>query len=453
MSVFGSSVALRYCRGSVLLQSLWNVNDVSACVSGSYVVRALQTRLTNVLLGLGVTAGMGSILAVYGASEVPALAIFLFAVAAPRMATLLLPLAFVISWRSTLGGTADEAVFVRTSDALTSGALLRVVAGNQPRLRDLGAYGPVLVSALVVLTLLLVAALAGVVQGTLTVPQASLLYALQWSALASAGLLAWVYGPELGHAGRLAWCGAVVLAAGFGTAEWLSPLDAAARYRAFEQLWFDGQANHYGGLFAFAACVGAGMIGHRRRRGLGVVLCSTSLAGLYATQSRSGMVAVGAGFAALAVLRYPRLVWCAPLVPLIVFVLPWDSLREAAAEGSSLHDRLIAWKSAMSTVADYPLLGIGTGARHRSFYDNHYVMALAEGGAGGLAAWLWWQWTNLRALMRLPGPAGLGIAAGWIACAVHALANITFLVTVCAGPVIWLTGFWLAAAASESEDI
>jgi len=132
-------------------------------------------------------------------------------------------------------------------------------------------------------------------------------------------------------------------------------------------------------------------------------------------------------------------------------VIPFERLESITLPGSSMHDRLVAWKSALSTVAAYPLLGLGGAARHRSFYDNHYVMALAETGMAGLLAWLYWLacmaktlWHSMRGAEIRRWCLTAGTTAGWAALCVHALANISFVVTVVAGPALWWTGYVLS---------
>jgi len=445
MNAAATSIAARWTQGS----TLWRTVSSPApqeCLSSSITFRLSTSALGRSAL---LVATVACCVALGAVAPLPAL-LLAAAFAAPSAATALLPLAFAASWRFALGGTADEDLFLRASDALAMGALLRLLvlpdAASATRLRELDAFGPVLTASLLLFAALLASALAGIAQGTLAAPQAALLPALQWAALAAAGLLAWVHAPALGRYGLLAWCAAITTAAGFGLAEIVAPLEPAARYRAFERLWFDGQSNHYGGLFAFAACAGAGLAMQLRSRILGVGLALIATAGLYAAQSRSSMLALAAGLAVLAVLRVPRLLWLLPLAPLAVFLLP-DAITPAP--GSSMHDRLVAWKSALSTLATYPLLGLGAGARHRSFYDNHYIMTIAECGLLGLAALAYWQATIAKALAFRGNALALGLLAGWAALAVHALANISFFVTVCAGPALWITGYALAAQNQE----
>ena len=117
-----------------------------------------------------------------------------------------------------------------------------------------------------------------------------------------------------------------------------------------------------------------------------------------------------------------------------------------AAPGSSMYDRLTAWKSALSTVDIYPVLGLGAGARHRSYYDNHYLMTLAESGIVGLALLLLLLLALAHALSHAYGRSQggtwwcAGALAGLAALAVHGLATATFIVTLVAGPFFWYCG-------------
>ena len=117
-----------------------------------------------------------------------------------------------------------------------------------------------------------------------------------------------------------------------------------------------------------------------------------------------------------------------------------------------MYDRLVAWKSALSTVEQYPLLGLGAGARHRSYYDNHYIMTLSEAGILGLAC-LVLLLIGLAHALAHHQPANerdawwrVGALAGLAALAVHAMATATFVVTMAAGPFFWYCGVALGHA-------
>jgi len=95
---------------------------------------------------------------------------------------------------------------------------------------------------------------------------------------------------------------------------------------------------------------------------------------------------------------------------------------------------------------------LGLGARHRQFYDNQYVMFLAETGGVGALFFVGWLAYLARALWqgrRAPGVGGAlcaGTLAGLAGVAVQGLAAVCFIVTVLAGPLYWLAGYALSQA-------
>jgi O-antigen ligase len=109
-----------------------------------------------------------------------------------------------------------------------------------------------------------------------------------------------------------------------------------------------------------------------------------------------------------------------------------------------MYDRLVAWKSALSTVPDFPLIGLGAGARHRSYYDNQYVMTLAESGLLGLGALLilllGLAATLAQARRAWASPLGTGALAALAAVATHSMATGSLIVTMVGGPLFWVCG-------------
>lgn len=377
--------------------------------------------------------------------------ILLLAYAWPEAAVLLLPCALMASPRLPWGGAGDELLFVRLDHLLCFGAALRLLV------RPGFAVPPGTAAGLLLFAWAAVCTALGVARGHMT-PGAALLPLAQWVHL---GLVYWVAAaaaPRLGRAGLYAWALPIIAAAGYGVAEIAWPLESmpGLRYRAFERGWFAGEANHFGGLFASAVVVGLMLATTRRHRVLGLGLAIAATAGLWSTGSRGSVIALAAGLAACAAWRWR---WArAPLAAgavaaLLAFLwLPWEG---ALSPGSSLLDRLVAWKSALGTVPTHPLAGLGLGARHRSYYDNHYLLLLAETGLPGLLLLVLALYTVLRraAVDTRADPAlRAALFAALAVWSAHALSNVTFLITAVAGPAAWLMGFGFSSGADRAVE-
>ena len=373
----------------------------------------------------------------------------LFAFYRPAAAVLALPLALIWVPRIYLFRIADELLFVRLDHALLAGILLRSVWHVPVRFRDHATHVPLALF----LTACVLSIFVGIVRGTLPSPELALLYFLQIAGLSLVFVVAYSIGPRMGTWGLYAWALVVIAVAAYGVTEQISPLFTVdwQVYRTFERDLFSRQANHVAGLLAFAVPVGIALATQRRWRVLGLRLAVAGCAGLVGTRSREAAVALTVGLGTLLCLRFPRWTPVAVTVAVLALLLvPVESWRELMAPGSSMHDRLLHWKSALSTVTRYPILGIGLGARHRSAYDNHYIMLLAETGLAGLALfamWLLWLARALWQRARRGGVAGalcLGVLAGLAGVATQGMAAICFSITVLAGPVLWLSGYALA---------
>ena len=373
----------------------------------------------------------------------------LFAFYRPAAAVLALPLALIWIPRIYLVRLTGEPLFVRLDHALLAGILLRSVWHFPVPFRDHPTHVPMVLF----LTACVLSIFAGIVRGTLPSPGLAFLYFLQIAGLGLVFIAAYSGGRRMGTWGLYAWALVVIAVAAYGVTEQFSPLFTVdwQPYRTFERDLFSRQANHVAGLLAFAVPVGIALATQRRWRVLGLSLAVAGCAGLVGTRSREGAVALIAALGALVCLRFPR--YAPALIALAVLgllLVPAEVWRELTAPGSSMHDRLLHWKSAISTVTRYPVLGLGLGARHRSAYDNHYLMLLAETGLVGLTlfiAWLLWLARALWQRVQRGGVGGalcLGVLAGLAGVATQSMAAICFSITVLAGPVFWLNGYALA---------
>jgi len=417
------------------------------------VLRAKYVRLACVAACVAVGVITASVSASWAVLLLTAIAIASFF--QPIWALAVLPAACIWAPRIVLFTLGKESVFLRVDHALVTGIILHLATERRHRFRDT----PILTPFLIFLALAAASSTIGLLTRTVSMPEATVLYVAHTAHLVLILAVAYGLGGELGAIGLYAWALPVIAAAVYGLIGWIWPFcdDPGVVYRCFERVVFDGQANHFAGLFAVGACLGLALLREARWRALGFGLAALSMAALPTTRSEPGLVAWIAGMAALGMLWIPRLRYTLPPIGILgLFLAPQAWWHRLTAPGTSMHDRLTAWKSALSTLPTHPLLGLGTGARHRSFYDSQYFMTLSENGVLGLAAWLFAIASLARALLlrrnrpEWAGAVCTGALAGLAATCVHALAASSFIVTVLAGPLFWLCGFALANGERES---
>lgn len=458
-AVDSTSWAARIVRGSFIYQKLLSPPPApAATLENSALLHALRRApfaLPLLCVVTGVVAA-GSALAGFHTLAVLAVATAL-AMTFPVPALLALPALLIWGPRLNLGAAGDETLFLRLEQAAVAGLLLHGALHPRGQLRS----PPGNTAFLAFLLAVAISIPLGILQGTLITPVSSLLYLAQWLEFYGLYVVAWSLGPRLHRRYLYAWAVPLLALAAYGLAEHFWPYYAppGERYRTFERVLFPGQANHAAGLFALATVSGLGLATHPRYRILGLALALSATLALWPTLSRSGAVAWIAGVGAFLLIRYPILRWWAPPLGFMALAaVPAAWWHRASAPGTSMYDRLVAWKSALSTVDTYPLLGLGAGARHRSFYDNHYIMTLAESGIVGLALLLLLVVALARALghARARGPLQAGICAGVMAglavLGIHALANVTFIITLTAGPFFWYCGVALSQALGRGTD-
>lgn len=378
-------------------------------------------------------------------------AMFAGALHFPGPALLSLPTLLVWAPRLTLGEAGGEALFLRLDQFVVAGLIVRGLFHPGERLLSPPAH----TTFVIFLTTVSFSIVLGLLRGTLAAPLSALIYLVQWLEFYALYVVAWTFAPRVRRHIVHAWTLPLIALAAYGLAEQVWPYHEVPgiRYRTFERVLFPGQANHAAGLFAFATATGLGIALRPRYRVLGIALALLASLALWPTGSRSGALAWAAGIAAFVLVLVPATRWwLPPLGVLGIAVVPGTFWARYSAPGSSMYDRLVAWKSALSTVDAYPLLGLGAGARHRSFYDNHYIMTLAESGMLGMAFQLTLLFSVARALGHAGGGSsrwmGAGALAGLAALCVHGLATATFIVTMTAGPCFW----YCAVALAQNEE-
>ena len=446
---YRASYTGRLVRASLLYQ--WSQRNTPALplLEEAPGLRLLPRRL-RYIQAIAVVASLAALASVLWGSIAVGLAALAFAAAlvAPGPALLALPALLIWAPRLVLGDSGGEAVFLRLDQFVVAGLVARGLLHPVERLSSPPAH----TAFVLFLATLALSVVLGLLQSTLAAPMSALLYLAQWLEFYGLYVVAWNIAPRIQRYFPYAWALPLVALAAYGLAECAWPFheDPDVRYRTFERVLFPGQANHVAGLFALATTTGLGMALNPRYRALGIALALLSTLALWPTGSRSGALAWAAGIGTFTLVCVPALRWWAsPLLVLGLAAVPDSFWAAHSAPGSSMHDRLVAWKSALSTVDLYPLLGLGAGARHRSYYDNHYLMTLAESGLVGMILLLILLFGLVRALGHASGARpdwrAAGTLAGLAALMVHGLATATFIVTMTAGPLFWYLGVALSA--------
>jgi hypothetical protein len=378
---------------------------------------------------------------------IPFTAAMVLAFFMPAAGCCLLPAALLLPLKLPVTGLGGELLFLRLDHGLLAGLLLHLALRDA--VRPSRHYTPLLCFLIAAG----VSVLTGLARDTLSAPLPALAYYLHLIMLGGIFVAAYSLGGRTGRAGVYAWCLPVILLAAFGILEARMPVLRIENnaYRTYEHFFFDGQANHAAGVLAMGAGAGLCLVFHPRWRVMGLALTLLCCAALPGSRSREGFAALAIVLAALAALRFPRLI---PLLfaggVLIVLLLPDGAWENLAAPGGSLSDRMLHWREALNGVRDYPVFGMGPGARHRRFYDNQYVFLLAETGFTGLLLFLWWLASLARGLWQRsggPGPGKLWAMAALAALAgiaVQGLAAVSFLSVMPAAIFYWLAGFALA---------
>ena len=440
------SVCQRYLAGSTLVR--WGkAHEDAACYpcSGSQILRS-GVWLGRIMLGVMLLSGLpGSFPA-----GVCWIVVVVLAYRYPAQAVLILPTTLLLNVHVFALAVGGQSEFLRLDQAIVFAVTARLLTHRQ--LRDSNLYIPMTFCLSIAATSTLVGATStssGVNQLANLVQQIELflIFACSYS-----------LGPQKGITAVYAWSLPVIAAAVYGSLECAIPLETLTDgiYRAFERGHFTRQANHFAGVFAMAAPVGIALASTSRGRVLGISLICCACAGIASTHSCEGFLALVAGCLALVCLRFPRTTgWILGGVA-FGLILGLDRYWERITmPNGSLYARFEMWQSALSTFSDFPILGIGSGARPRSQYDNFYIMILSENGLAGLVAWIAWLILLLRKLAHnvhetIPDTSSIsqaltvGAFGALVAAIVQGSAAIVFLITVTTGMLYWLAGYAVA---------
>lgn len=184
-------------------------------------------------------------------------------------------------------------------------------------------------------------------------------------------------------------------------------------FRLFDQGIYPGESNHMAGYLMVACTVFLVNVldtdETRSVRFRSVVLFSLCALVLYLTRSRSALLGfTGACILVLYVYRKRWLIFGGGVFVVSLLLIPgmkqrlsnlqrniqyYETIVDKRLQGkptpfSYSRVRLEVWDVAVSEMKYYPVAGGGFGARNRVFYENIYVMILAEGGWVGVMLFL-----------------------------------------------------------------
>lgn len=252
------------------------------------------------------------------------------------------------------------------------------------------------------------------------------------------------------------------------------PFDASVYpfiYRIYERGYFYHDANHLAAYLVFMASLTFGLLVHGCPNGIrktGLLLVFLGLCPpIFWTYSRAAYVSLFCSLLMIASLRSRRFaVYSALLLLWVVLSFSTPSVIERIASiktsvlsndpfHSSIAYRIQQMRLASGAISQYPILGIGLGARERVFYENQYLLILSEMGIAGLAAFLYLMiqmFSTAGATFRAAGGDVIrGVAAGCIGGLIGLMVEcntmVVFLVSRVMGPFWVIMGilFWFYA--------
>jgi len=242
---------------------------------------------------------------------------------------------------------------------------------------------------------------------------------------------------------------------------------------------FNSLAGYLNAVIPFA--LGVAVLGKRRPlRWLGFICLAASLAALYLTSSRGGLVACGAvallALCCLAPRRTTALVLVAAV--LVATLIAWpltskESVHAARLKGVddfTRDSRVALWGAAAVIFLEHPILGAGFGTYRFSFHrfipgirddldaHNLYLQTLAETGVIGFLIFFASVVVFIRIAVRLlrgTDPlmriVGLGAGGAIAATLVHGMVDYIFIASPQFGNLFWLV-LGLALAAAELSE-
>lgn len=326
-----------------------------------------------------------------------------------------------------------DPLFIRPEDPVVLLLLLMTIARGRwrPTALDLRVLLFLLACSLSIIT--------GFVVGTMQRPVFSLLYLFKLIEYFAIGYIAlnWIDSEDDARGLLRVIVYTVTAVAVFGVVESAAPYaysryDSNFVYRAYERGLYDRDANHMAAFLMLGSAVALGLgsrvrgpCGRAALLGAGVI----ALVAIAFTYSRGAYLACGLATLVVVLMspfRIRALAVMAGLVVMAVIFAPADMMRRAESiawawlgQEHSMGIRAAHYQLALQTFANHPLLGVGLAAEARVFYENTYMMLLAETGVLGFGAFglimsaLAWAAIDLYRTSTVPWVRGF--AAGYLA--------------------------------------
>lgn len=371
-----------------------------------------------------------------------------------------------LSLRIPVGVLGGEMVFLKPEDIafvfLVCIAFIRIRQWTSTAL-DLPLFAFLSIAA--------ISLLRGIMIGTVSSPGLSALYLLKIVQYFS--LFYIMRGLLSGRGEARFYLAAIVTAAffigGYGIAEHFIPYTHDSYsypfyYRVYERGLFSHQANHLSAylmfvaslVFSFAIFAKAGFVKRMGYFAAFLFLCLP----LFWTYSRASYGALLLSVSVISLLKGKRAFTVTVICALLfaVFFAPQSvldriiscrsALLNADPGSSSVAYRMQQARYAWETIAQYPILGIGIGARERVFYENQFVQLISEAGFVGCAAFIWILCALVKTAFGLYRSAGdrmvKALAAGY-------LGGFLGLIIECNTLVVFLISnimvpFWIVTA-------
>jgi len=270
------------------------------------------------------------------------------------------------------------------------------------------------------------------------------------------------------------WFGAAAVLSAYGIYEHFHPFDfVRGFYRIYERGLFFGQANHFAGFLMFMISLAVALIislGKKVQKMMLSVLITMMFFALLWTYSRQVYFALFLALSLIFLLKDKRLLIFFLLLVLIAPIFLPESVtgriqmlvteaQESNIAHSTVAIRLHNWGIALSSVKDYPLMGVGLGARHRAFYDSNFVLVISELGFIGLLLFIFFLFSAVRSLVRcyrqrsdiFIKAVALGCLGGLIGIVAQGFFSVSFIISRIAGPLFCMLGMVLGAGERINE--
>lgn len=393
----------------------------------------------------------------------------------PILALHFLVIAFALSPRFTSSYTSIE-FYIRLDDLIIFAFIittLQKIIVNKFNLIKTPLDNALLLFLLVVMLSILV----GILSNTISEPLTSLFYLLKLMEYASVFYAAFYIidsNEKLKSLFNTFLISAMALST-IGLIDWLFSyiipnIGSTRPFRIFDNIIYKGESNHIAGFLVIAILLCVVSITNERQltnKFRIAVVMFASVFTIFLTLSRISILTLFILLILFTVLtRKWLIVLSLILISLLCFILykpahqrlesiywEYESFKYTLArtevgyppDFSYTRNRFENWSIALNEWRQFPLLGTGIGSRHRVFYENQYVMILAEIGIIGFVLFLWLLAKIIKNILStfnsLPSTYKYGTFCIFFGVLLLGITSISLMISRIAGP------FWLLVGA------